>query len=128
MGNFRKYLTMGRERDSSPYTFFTIEKPGCLIVTKKSICLPKARYFKEELIKYLDEYNKNIVLDMSYVADIDSAGAAVIVSAEAAARKKGAHIKLEGLCERVQHLLKVTKLDGLLTSPKEYAGNNNYPK
>ncbi len=117
----RRYLARERERrkrerDSSSYTFFKIEKPGYLLVTRERIGLHESEYFRKELIRYLELYKKDIVLNMSHLDSLDCAGVAVIVRTESEARKNGAHITLEGLHRKAEDAAKIMHLNKFLTS------------
>ncbi len=121
----REYLAKGRERrkrerDSSLYTFFRIEKPGHLLITKERIGLHEAEYFRKELTKYSELYKKDIVLNTAVLNNLDCSGVAAIIRAEAAARKNDAHITLKGLHGRAENAVEIMGLNRFLTF--------NYPR
>jgi anti-sigma B factor antagonist len=65
---------------------------------------------REEVKKMLASGKKKIVLDMSNVTYIDSAGLGTLVSAHHSARTQGASLKLSNLGKKFQEILQVTKL------------------
>jgi anti-sigma B factor antagonist len=65
---------------------------------------------REEVKKMLSAGKKKIVLDMSNVSYIDSAGLGTLVAAHESARKQGASLKLSNLGKKFQEILQVTKL------------------
>jgi anti-sigma B factor antagonist len=58
----------------------------------------------------LDGGQKNILLQMSGVNYIDSAGLGVLVAASATAGRRGGRLKLAGLNGRLMDLMQLTKL------------------
>ena len=65
---------------------------------------------REQVKKMLASGQKKIVLDMSNVSYIDSAGLGTLVSAHHSARTQGASLKLSNLGKKFQEILQVTKL------------------
>jgi anti-sigma B factor antagonist len=65
---------------------------------------------REEVKKMLSSGKKKIVLDMSNVSYIDSAGLGALVAAHHSARTQGASLKLSNLGKKFQEILQVTKL------------------
>ena len=116
------------ERCLQAYTFFTIETPGYLKVNRKRIDLHEAENFRKEMIKYLTFYKKDIILDLSILDDLDCAGIAVIVRAEAAARKEGVHIKIKGLHGRAENSARITRLDKILSSQEYQVNFSHHPR
>jgi anti-sigma B factor antagonist len=65
---------------------------------------------REQVKKMLAAGKKKIVLDMSNVSYIDSAGLGTLVAAHHSARTQGASLKLSNLGKKFQEILQVTKL------------------
>ncbi len=65
---------------------------------------------REQVKKMLADGKKKIVLDMSNVTYIDSAGLGALVAAHHSARTQGATLKLSNLGQKFQEILQVTKL------------------
>lgn len=65
---------------------------------------------REQVKKLLAAGKKKIVLDMSNVSYIDSAGLGTLVAAHHSARTQGASLKLSNLGKKFQEILQVTKL------------------
>ncbi|MFH1710846.1 MAG: STAS domain-containing protein [Nanoarchaeota archaeon] len=108
-----------KERPAN-YTFFRIEKPGYLMITRNRIGLQEAESFRKELVDYLKSYKKNITLNSSSLDDLDCAGIAVIIRAEAEAAKRGLYIRLEGLKNKPRHVAEITKTLDVLEHPERY--------
>jgi anti-sigma B factor antagonist len=65
---------------------------------------------REQVKTMLASGKKKIVLDMSNVSYIDSAGLGALVAAHHSARTQGASLKLSNLGKKFQEILQVTKL------------------
>ena len=102
------------------YTFFRIEKPGHLAITRNRIGLQEAESFRRELIGYLESYNHDIILDSSGLDDLDCSGIAVIIRAESAARKRGVYIRVEGLKNKPRHIAEITRTLSILEHPERF--------
>ncbi|MBW1972529.1 MAG: STAS domain-containing protein [Deltaproteobacteria bacterium] len=90
----------------------TYEKDSIFVVKpkEKRIDSNSAPGFKKEMIKFIEEGKKNIVLNLSDVDFIDSSGLGVIVSILKRVRKEG-DIKLCCAKESVKSVFELTKLD-----------------
>jgi len=102
------------------YTFFTVEKPGYLAITKSRIGLHEAESFRKELVRYLEIHNHDINLNSSRLNDLDCSGIAVIIRAESEARKRGVYIRFEGLKNKPRHIAEITKTLKILEHPEVY--------
>jgi anti-sigma B factor antagonist len=58
----------------------------------------------------IQQGRKKIILDLSGVSYMDSAGLGELVQAYATTKNKGGSLKLVGLTKRIWHLLTITKL------------------
>jgi len=65
---------------------------------------------RETVRNLLAEGQKNILLNLADVASIDSSGIGELVSAYTSVREQGGKLKLFTLTEKVQNLLRITKL------------------
>src|SRR4051794_14293660 len=90
------------ERKSGNSTILDLE--GKIVLGEESSAL------RDSIRKLLDSGQKNILLNLSNVATIDSSGLGTIVACYATARKDGASIRLYGLNEKVSDLMAITKL------------------
>jgi anti-sigma B factor antagonist len=61
-------------------------------------------------VKRILSSSRQIVLNLSGVSYIDSGGLGTLVGLYSSARSASGDIKLSGLCQRVHHLLQITKL------------------
>jgi anti-sigma B factor antagonist len=67
-----------------------------------------------QLQKTLNEGATKIVLDMTGVPYMDSAGLGALVQASGIAKQKGGELRLCGVSQRVADLIKMTRTDVLL--------------
>ena len=65
---------------------------------------------KDKVLSLLQQGHKNLLIDLSGVAYVDSAGLGQIVQAYATAKNRGGALKLLGITKRLRDLLVVTKL------------------
>lgn len=65
---------------------------------------------KDKIHSLLYQGRKNILLNLSHVQSLDSAGLGELVSAYTTMTREGGVVKLLGLTNRVQNLLSITKL------------------
>ena len=65
---------------------------------------------REQVKSLLASGKKKVVLNMSNVTYIDSAGLGTLVAAHHSARTQGASLKLSNLGQKFQEILQVTKL------------------
>ena len=65
---------------------------------------------KDKLHSLLHRGKKNILLNMSNVQYVDSAGLGMIVGAYTTVAREGGALKLVGVTKRLQDLLSITKL------------------
>jgi anti-sigma B factor antagonist len=90
------------ERNSGETTILDLE--GKVVLGEESTAL------REAIHQLMDAGKKNILLNLSGVAAIDSSGLGALVSCYATARKEGAKIGLYGLSARINDIMAVTKL------------------
>ncbi|HXW93079.1 MAG TPA: STAS domain-containing protein [Terriglobales bacterium] len=89
----------------------TRSRDGILIVDCAGrIVLGEESAHLRDTVKKLIVEKKNLVLNLSAVHYIDSAGLGTLVSLYTTARNSGGSIKLANLTQRVGDLLQVTKL------------------
>ena len=65
---------------------------------------------RQELQKLVAEGKKNIVLNMSNIEYVDSAGLGTLVAAHLSAKSQGASLKLCHLGSKLQEVLQITRL------------------
>lgn len=118
----RKYLARKRKKRRL-YRFFRVSKQDSahLRIVRERIGLHEAEAFRQELISYFEKYKETLVLDTSRLDDLDCAGLAVMIQTEGTARKIGEYLIISGLHGKAQDIARMTKLDDLLTNPREYA-------
>jgi anti-sigma B factor antagonist len=65
---------------------------------------------KDKVQSLIQQGNKNIIIDLSGVSYVDSAGLGQLVQAYATTKNKGGALKLVNVTKRLKDLLVVTKL------------------
>lgn len=65
---------------------------------------------REEIQKLLAEDKKNLVLDLSGVSYMDSAGVGELVSVYTSVKNRAGELKLSGLTKKIKDLLSITQL------------------
>jgi anti-sigma B factor antagonist len=92
-------------------------------VLESRIVADVAPQFKEGLVTYVRDGNKNIVLDLSDVTFIDSSGLGALIGSLKAVRKDG-ELVLCGARDAVVNMLKLTRMDKvfqIFSTPEEAA-------
>jgi anti-sigma B factor antagonist len=92
-------------------------------VLESRIVADVAPQFKEGLVTYVRDGNKNIVLDLSDVTFIDSSGLGALIGSLKAVRKDG-ELVLCGARDAVVNMLKLTRMDKVFqtfSTPEEAA-------
>jgi len=69
---------------------------------------------REAVHEALGEGRQHLLLDMSRVTSMDSAGVGELVAAYASARNRGAQLKLLKLSPKVAAVLQITQIHGVL--------------
>jgi len=88
----------------------TIKNALVVKVLENRIVADVAPQFKESLIAYVSNGNKNIVLDLSDVTFIDSSGLGALIGSLKAVGKDG-ELVLCGARDAVVNMLKLTRMD-----------------
>lgn len=65
---------------------------------------------RDEIQKLLAEDKKSLVLDLSGVSYMDSAGVGELVSVYTSVKNRGGELKLSGLTKKIKDLLSITQL------------------
>jgi len=68
---------------------------------------------REIMVDLLEKGNKRILLNMTEVIHVDSAGIGELVRSHTSARKKGGHLKLVNPHQKVRDLLQMTMLSAV---------------
>jgi anti-sigma B factor antagonist len=87
-------------------------KDVAIVVVHGDITLNKGSdvVLKDKVRSLLEQGRLKLVLDLSHVAYMDSAGLGELVQAYATTKKQGGTLKLLGLTKRIKDLLTITKL------------------
>lgn len=91
------------------------EHPRVARITAHAIREHQARALQETLITFADETRGKLVLDLSEVQQLTSAGVNAIVQGQDRCRKLDGRLVLIGLSADLTDLFKVTGLDRVLT-------------
>ncbi len=87
-----------------------VEGVAVLALEGRIVLGEESNALRENVKKLLAENKKDIVLNMSNVTYIDSAGLGTLVAAHHSARSQGAALKLSNLGTKFQEVLQVTRL------------------
>ncbi len=66
--------------------------------------------FHREVLDYIEQGNKSMILSMKRVNYLNSSGIGALITAHTSYRKIGGEIKLVGLSSNIQNLLVITRL------------------
>lgn len=100
-----------------------VEMEGRIVLGEESNAL------REKVKSLLGEGKKQVVLNMSNVTYIDSAGLGTLVAAHHSAKSQGAALKLSNLGAKFQEVLQVTKLMTVFdVFPNETAAIQSFKK
>jgi anti-sigma B factor antagonist len=87
---------------------------------------PEAEEFHSTLQSFINESKKNIIIDMSDVSFVDSAGLGILVRGYTTIKNAGGEMKLAGISNKVKGVLAITKLNSVFeqfTSVEEASNN-----
>jgi anti-sigma B factor antagonist len=87
-----------------------VEGVAVLALEGRIVLGEESNALRENVKKLLAANKKDIVLNMSNVTYIDSAGLGTLVAAHHSARSQGAALKLSNLGSKFQEVLQVTRL------------------
>ncbi len=87
-----------------------VEGVNVLALEGRIVLGEESNALRENVKKLLGENKKDLVLNMSNVTYIDSAGLGTLVAAHHSARSGGAALKLSNLGTKFQEVLQVTRL------------------
>jgi len=94
-------MKIGRHEQGS---ITVIEPKGKITIGEGDVLL------REEISKLLTENKKQLVLDLSGVSYMDSAGVGELVSVYTSVKNRGGDLKLSGLTKKIKDLLQITQL------------------
>ena len=94
-------MKIGRHEQGS---VTVIEPKGKITIGEGDVLL------REEISKLLTENKKQLVLDLSGVSYMDSAGVGELVSVYTSVKNRGGDLKLSGLTKKIKDLLQITQL------------------
>lgn len=94
-------MKIGRREEGS---IVIIEPKGKITIGEGDVLL------REEITKLLTEDKKQLVLDLSGVSYMDSAGVGELVSVYTSVKNRGGELKLSCLTKKIKDLLQITQL------------------
>jgi anti-sigma B factor antagonist len=94
-------MKIGRHEEGS---VTVIEPKGKITIGEGDVLL------REEISKLLAENKKQLVLDLSGVSYMDSAGVGELVSVYTSVKNRGGELKLACLTKKIKDLLQITQL------------------
>jgi anti-sigma B factor antagonist len=109
--NHRKaYSAKTRSNVTMNITTKEIEGISVVALNGRIVLGEESTALREKVKSLLDAGKKRIVLDMSNVTYIDSAGLGILVAAHVSAKKQGAALHLSNLGSKFRHVLQLTRL------------------
>jgi len=103
------------KQNPAEYTFFRVEKPGYLEITRQQIPL-NCPEFKTELMDYLSKMDssvKKLIINFSKVEYVTTSCPAILIQVLATAKKQKIALSLEGIIGKVANQLEITKLKSI---------------
>lgn len=88
---------------------------GSVVALAGDLDIVTSEDVKRRLAALLEDGNRKITVDMGEVDFIDSSGLGALVAVHQLASSKGSHLVVRSVPSRVQNLLRLTRLDRLLT-------------
>lgn len=73
-----------------------------------------AQHFEWTIEEMVKNQQNRIIVDLSGVPFVDSAGIGILVGCHGKTSSAGGQLRLAGLAERVLHVLKITKVDSIV--------------
>lgn len=95
---------------SSPLSLYTHTQPDAIVVECRGRLVREAADHLRQTVKPLISQTPCLVLDLSHLAHMDSAGLGVLVGLYVSARTAGCQLQLINLNQRIRQLLGMTHL------------------
>lgn len=73
-----------------------------------------AQHFEWTIEEMVKNQQNRIIIDLTAVPFIDSAGIGILVGCHGKVSSSGGQLRLAGLAERVLHVLRITKVDSIV--------------
>lgn len=94
-----------------------LEKNGVSILelSGKIMGGPEAGLINEQINNLIDAGKKNIIVDLKKVEWMNSSGLGILIGAITTLKNNGGALSLVNISERIQNLLKITKLENVFS-------------
>lgn len=94
--------------------------PDTLLALRGEFSIYRAAELRLLLLDWLHAHDagSRLVLDLSEVSDMDSAGAQLLVAAQHTAQQRGLHLQWQAPSPAVREVLQLLALQGLCPSPQ----------
>ncbi len=91
------------------------EQDGVVVIslTGKIMGGPEATEINEKFHQLIDEKKLKVVIDLNYVEWMNSSGLGILIGAVTLLRNNQGKLRLINVSDRIQNLLKITKLSGI---------------
>lgn len=91
------------------------EQDGVVVIslTGKIMGGPEATEINEKFHQLIDEKKLRVVIDLNYVEWMNSSGLGILIGAVTLLRNNQGKLLLINVSDRIQNLLKITKLSGI---------------
>ena len=87
-----------------------------VIVLDGDIDMTKMKGIKEELLRIIENVDKNVVIDFSNVDYIDSSGVGVLIIISKELKKTNKSLRLINLSDRISKILELSSLQEVIQS------------
>jgi len=96
-------------------SFSSSEREGVLVIVMEGNIMggPEAYPLREFLHDAVQNGKKNIVIDLSQVARVNSSGLGMLIGALTTMKNADGSLKLAGANDTIQHLISITKLSSV---------------
>lgn len=95
---------------------YTISDQGGVVVISlngKIMGGPEATEINEKFNQLIDDQKLKIVIDLENVEWMNSSGLGILIGAVTLFKNNNGQLRIINISERIQNLLKITKLDGI---------------
>jgi len=91
------------------------EQNGIVIISLSGKIMggPEATEINDKFNNLIDEKKTKIIIDLDQVEWMNSSGLGILIQAATLLKNNQGHLKLVHVSERIQNLLKITKLSGI---------------
>lgn len=111
--------------------FSTTEHSGVAVIAVEGNLMggPDATTLHDKIVELIGAKTTHVVLDLRAVSIINSSGLGMLIKGASTLKEAGGALKLAGASDKIQELIKITKLTGVLqTYPTVAAAAASFEK